>query len=228
MDAAEKGDFKANDAMLGQLNAEIARLETGSQSPGLHASEKTEMTDAAAQMAKVRDYVTGNVTGVDLHEKFKQAKGMVSDLGGSYYNQIDNRMKYMKAGALPEQAPIFEAKHAQILSPYKSFSPDTLAAQRTQMSQANAQAPQPGLIQKAGSMLSRFIGGGLTPNSPAQPPMQIPRPADSGPVYPKPPITAGSANFSGIVPQAQKRVRHKGTGQLFDVAPNGDMTEVSE
>jgi hypothetical protein len=125
MDAAEKGDVKSNQALLGQLNAEISRLETGSQSPGLGAAEKTEMNDAAAKYHDLLDTISGNVTGVDLSKKFAQARAMVKDLGGSYMNQIDNRMGYLKAGAQDDQLPIFDAKHKQIQYAYKGLIPQS-------------------------------------------------------------------------------------------------------
>lgn len=118
MDGAERGDFKSNQAMLGQLNAEISRLETGSQAPGLHASEKTEMEDAAAKLHNVMDTISGDVTGVDLHKKFEQARGMVKDLGRSYYNQVNKRIDFLKAGASPEQAPIYENKRGEFQRNY--------------------------------------------------------------------------------------------------------------
>lgn len=120
MTAAEKGDFKSNQAMLGQLNAEISRLETGSQSPGLNAAEKTEMQDSAAKFHDVLDTLTGNVTGVDLSQKFAQAKGMVKDLGNSYLDQINNRHDFLKAAALPGTEHIFDAKKAQHEKAYGS------------------------------------------------------------------------------------------------------------
>lgn len=125
MDAAEKGDVKSNQALLGQLNAEISRLETGSQSPGLGSAEKTEMNDAAAKYHDLLDTLSGNVTGVDLSKKFAQARAMVKDLGGSYMNQIDNRMGYLKAGAQDDQLPIFDAKHKQIQYAYKGLIPQS-------------------------------------------------------------------------------------------------------
>lgn len=114
IDSSEHGDVKSNQALLGQLNAEISRLETGSQSPGLHASEKTEMESAAAKLHNVLDTLTGNVTGVDLSHKFAQARSMVKELGGSYYRQIGDRMDFLEAGALPDQQDVFKAKRNQL------------------------------------------------------------------------------------------------------------------
>ena len=118
MDAAKGGDFKSNQAVLGQLNAEISRLETGSQSPGLGAAEKTEMQDAAAHYHNILDTLSGNVTGVDLTKKYEQAQGMVRDLGKSYVNATNDRMNTLKAGATEPQIPVFESKHNQLHQTY--------------------------------------------------------------------------------------------------------------
>lgn len=122
--AGERGEFKTNGALLGQLNAEIARLETGSQSPGLHASEKTEMLSLAAKLHGLADAATGNVSSVDLKNQFAQARGMVGDLGASYRDQIDKRMNTLKAGSnLPGQKEVFDEKHQDMMNNYKAFEP---------------------------------------------------------------------------------------------------------
>jgi hypothetical protein len=125
MDAAQRGEFKSNKALLGQLNAEIARLETGSQSPGLGAGEKTEMNDSAAALHDYLDTLTGKVTGVDLGEKFQQARGMVHDLGSSYLDQINNRMDYLKSHALPGQGDTYDASKDQFQKSYAAFAPQS-------------------------------------------------------------------------------------------------------
>lgn len=112
MDAAEANPdaIKSNKALLGQLNAEIGRLETGSQSPALSAQEKTEMNDAAATMRDYYDTLTGGVSNVDLHAKYQQARGMIGDLAQSYRDQIDARHQELLAGATPVQQQVFNAK----------------------------------------------------------------------------------------------------------------------
>lgn len=121
IDAASKGDVKSNQALLGQLNAEISRLETGSQSPGLHAAEKTEMQSAAAKLHNVMDTLTGKVTNVDLGDKFAAARSMVKELGGSYYDQINDRIGFLNSGSLPDQEPVFESKLKYFKDRYKGF-----------------------------------------------------------------------------------------------------------
>lgn len=205
MEAAEKGDFKSNQALLGQLNAEISRLETGSQSPGLHSAEKTEMLDSAAHLHNVLDTLSGNVTGVDLTQKFAQARGMVKDLGSSYHQGIDARLNSLKAGSLPEQMPVYDAKRQEILSHYGDFAPDKLAAERQSRQQMRAQTPTQssgGIVESALGGLKRLLG------SPGDPPAQ-------------------AGNFSGVL-TPPKQVRQKSSGKLFNVGPDGDMTEVQE
>jgi hypothetical protein len=123
IDAAKTGDVKSNQALLGQLNAEISRLETGSQTPGLHASEKTEMQDLKARYQNIKDTITGDVTNVDLGKKFEQATAMVQDLGGSYYDQMEKRHQMLSSGALDSQQPTFEAKRNSFQNSYSGFSP---------------------------------------------------------------------------------------------------------
>lgn len=122
IDAAEnsKDGIKSNGAILGQLNAEISRLETGSQSPGLAASEKTEMQDAAAKYHNILDTLSGGVTGVDLKAKFGQAKGMVKDLGQSYVSQMNDRADFLGSGGTDNQQSIFAAKRDSLNRIYGS------------------------------------------------------------------------------------------------------------
>lgn len=124
IDAAQRepDKIKSNKALLGQLNAEIGRLETGSQSPALGAQEKTEMHDTAAALRDYYDTLTGNVTGVDLSAKYNQARGMISDLSKSYQDQIDARNEVIKAGATPAQQAVFDAK----ISAYKKGVADRI------------------------------------------------------------------------------------------------------
>ncbi len=107
---ARGGDFKSTQAMLGQLNAEISRLETGSQSVALGSSEKTEMKDAAAKYHDIYDTLSGNVTGVDLSKKFDQAEGMVKDLGSSILSNIHDRGDFLKSGGTDNQSSVYDAK----------------------------------------------------------------------------------------------------------------------
>ena len=110
MNGAQKGGFASTQAMLGQLNAEVSRLETGSQSPGLGQAEKTEMQNYAAQISAIRDRFTGAQTSVDLQEAFKQAAGMVSDLRASYVDRQRSRQAVLSSGAAPSQMGTFAAK----------------------------------------------------------------------------------------------------------------------
>ncbi len=118
MDRAERGDYKSNQAMLGQLNAEISRLETGSQAPGLHVSEKTEMESSAAQLRAILDKLTNTVSGVSLKDQFAQARGMVKELQNSYKNQINNRLDFLNSGSLDVQKPVFQAKKQALEKQY--------------------------------------------------------------------------------------------------------------
>lgn len=116
MNAADDGKVASTQAMLGQLNAEIARLETGSQSPGLGSSEKTEMQSYGAQLSAIADRFTGAQSPVDLHNAFAQARGMVSDLRDSYTKAQASQMQRLKAGALPNQQSTFGAKSGALNS----------------------------------------------------------------------------------------------------------------
>ncbi len=107
---AHPDDIKSTQALLGQLNAEIARLETGAQSPGLGQAEKTEMNDSAAKWHNVLDTLSGNVTGVDLSQKYKQADAMVNELASSIKKNVDDRMKFLKAGGSASQSTVFDKK----------------------------------------------------------------------------------------------------------------------
>lgn len=110
MNGADDGKLASTQSLLGQLNAEVARLETGSQSPGLGAAEKTEMNSFQSQLQNVIDTFSGAVTPVDLHEKFKQARGMVADLRKSYVDASNQRLQELQAGTMQNQQPTFTAK----------------------------------------------------------------------------------------------------------------------
>lgn len=116
--AARKGEVVSNQALLGQLNAEIARLETGSQSPGLHASEKTELLDAAAEISAIRDRITGQPSDAVRPEVMDAADKLVKELSGSYMKGIDSRMDSLRAGMTPEQQKIVDAKHESLKATY--------------------------------------------------------------------------------------------------------------
>jgi hypothetical protein len=120
LDAAEKGGFKQNQSLLGQMNAEVSRLETGSQSPGLHASEKTELESGIAQLHAFIDKWKNGVSGVDLSQQFNQTRGLINDLQGSYLGQIRARHQEIKAGATDLQEPIFDAKQKAFEDNYAS------------------------------------------------------------------------------------------------------------
>lgn len=165
IDAGRKGEFATNKALLGQLNAEIARLETGSQAPGLGASEKTEMESSSANLRSLYDKLTSGVSSVDLEPQFQQAEGMVKHLGGSYARQIDNRMKVIRAGQLQAAQPIFDAKHRELLDNYgPSFGYTPSYAKKT--APAAGTAPTPAVTPpppKKGDIVEgyKFKGGAV-------------------------------------------------------------------
>lgn len=130
INAAETGKVVSNRALLGQLNAEVSRLETGSQSPGLNAAEKTELQDLKANFV-----ASLNSAGIDLnlnnHSKdeldsavdprnINTIKHQVGELSGSYMKGIDSRMEFLKAGMTPEQRQIATEKHQSLI---KTYSP---------------------------------------------------------------------------------------------------------
>lgn len=116
--SAREGKVVKNNALLGQLNAEIARLETGSQSPGLGQAEKTELMDAAAQLGAVRDRVTGKPTDSVRPEVIDAAGKLVTELSGSYKKGIDARMDMLRSGMRPNQQKIVDEKHTSLKQTY--------------------------------------------------------------------------------------------------------------
>lgn len=116
--AAKTGKVVSNQALLGQVNAEIARLETGSQSPGLGQSEKTELQDAAAEFGALKDRIIGKPTDAVHPEVLDAAGKLVTELSGSYTKGIDSRFGTLKAGATPEQRAIMDAKHQDLKKTY--------------------------------------------------------------------------------------------------------------
>jgi hypothetical protein len=115
---AREGKVVNNQALLGQLNAEIARLETGSQSPGLGQSEKTELESAKAQLGALRDRVTGKPSDSVSPEILDTAGKMVNELSGSYMKGIDSRMIFLGEGMTPEQKSIVADKHKSLKDTY--------------------------------------------------------------------------------------------------------------
>lgn len=116
--AAKSGKVVSNQALLGQLNAEIARLETGSQSPGLGQGEKTELLDASARLGALKDQVTGKPTDAVHPEVLDTAQKMVSELSGSYMKGVDSRMDMLRSGMTPAQQQIVDEKHASLKATY--------------------------------------------------------------------------------------------------------------
>lgn len=118
LQSAREGKVVSNQALLGQVNAEIARLETGSQSPGLGASEKTELQDSAATLSAFKDAITGNPSDAVRPEVLNAAGKMVNELSGSYMKGIDSRMNMLRAGMSAPQQKIVNEKHESIKSTY--------------------------------------------------------------------------------------------------------------
>jgi len=118
IEAAHSGKVVSNQALLGQLNAEIARLETGSQAPGLHAAEKTELNQYAAQLGAVRDAITGNPTDSVDPRILNTAGKMVTELSGSYMKGIDSRADMLAGGMRDNQRGIVDEKLNSIRKTY--------------------------------------------------------------------------------------------------------------
>lgn len=118
INAAKSGKVVSNQAFLGQLNQEITRLETGSQAPGLHNSEKTELLDRAAQIKAVYDSISGNPQDAVRPEVINTADKMVNELSGSYKRAIDSRMEELKGGMTESQQGIVNEKHKSLKDTY--------------------------------------------------------------------------------------------------------------
>lgn len=108
----------SNQALLGQVNAEIARLETGANNPGLHAAEKTELMDKGAQLYALRDSITGNPKDAVDPRVLVSAQKLVSELQKSYMKGIDARMAYLTAGMTPAQKKIAMDKQHTLRTTY--------------------------------------------------------------------------------------------------------------
>lgn len=118
IDAAQTGKVVSNQALLGQTNAEIARLETGSQSPGLGASEKTELQDKKAQLQAWVDSFSGDPQAAVDPRVLDTGKKLVTELSGSYQRGIDSRMEYLKGGASDSQKNIYDSKRKALIDTY--------------------------------------------------------------------------------------------------------------
>lgn len=116
--AAKSGKVVSNQALLGQVNAEIARLETGSQSPGLGASEKTELQDRKAQLQSYFDSITGDPKAAVRPEVLQTGQKLVDELGGSYMKGVDSRMDMLRSGMRPGQQAIVDQKHKSLIDTY--------------------------------------------------------------------------------------------------------------
>lgn len=107
-----------NKAFLGQLNNEITRLETGTQSPGLGQAEKTELLDRKADVQALYDSITGNPEDSVRPEVLQAGQKLVRELTGSYMKGIDSRLEFLKAGMKPEQQAIVDEKHKSLIDTY--------------------------------------------------------------------------------------------------------------
>jgi hypothetical protein len=174
--SARDGRVISNQALLGQVNAEISKLETGSQSPALHAAEKTELLDKSAQMHALVDAITGNPTDAVRPEVLNAAEKLVNELSGSYMSAIDSRMDYLKGGASESQEHVFNEKHDSIKrtygprfghwgdETYERPQPRGLVGQQ----QKTSQTEKPGLLSRAMSAIG--LGGNSQP--PAKDPLE--------------------------------------------------------
>lgn len=116
--AAKEGKVVKNSAFLGQLNKEVAQLETGSQNPGLGQAEKTELLDKKAQYQAIIDSYLGDPEDAVRPKVINAIEKQISELAGSYKNAIDGRMDMLKAGATPVQQQIIQDKHDSIKKMY--------------------------------------------------------------------------------------------------------------
>lgn len=158
MDAAERGELKTNQALLGQLNAEISRLETGSQSPALGQAEKTELNSFAAQLGALKDKMSSNVSSVDLKPQIDQIRAVNNNLAKSYVQQAEGAANTLEQGATDSQLEVFKAKHEGLKNRYKGLiapsapSSKTLAPEDQQAiswANANKESKDPSTAQKA-------------------------------------------------------------------------------
>lgn len=150
IDSAKEGKVVSNSSLLGQVNSEIAKLETGSQSPGLGQSEKTELVDKKAQLqAFVDSWKGGKPNDAVSPELLSAAGNMVDELGQSYTRGIDSRFEFLKGGASPNQEHIFDEKHNSLKKTYlprlKKWGDEqqTAAPQANGLVQGAQTAPQP-------------------------------------------------------------------------------------
>lgn len=146
---AAAGKVKTNKAFLGQLNAEVARLETGSQSPGLGQSEKTELVSAAAQLEGLKEKFTGKPEDAVPQAVIQQVKGTMDSMVGSYQDAIHQRYATLSAGLQPSQKPIVEAKKNADIEGYKKKfgywkGMDAVAAEPEGQPQTNAAGAKSG------------------------------------------------------------------------------------
>lgn len=116
--AAKEGKVVKNSAFLGQINKEVAQLETGSQNPGLGQAEKTELLDKKAQYQAIIDSYLGKPEDAVRPEIINAIEKSISELASSYKKGIDGRMDMLKAGATPAQLDIIQAKHDAIKKTY--------------------------------------------------------------------------------------------------------------
>lgn len=116
--SAQSGKVVSNSALLGQLNAEVGRLETGSQNPGLGQGEKTELLDKKAHLQSIIDSWTGNPTDAVDPKVLQTTAKMVNELSGSYKRGIDSRTAYLKAGMNPKQQGIIDQKQKAMQDTY--------------------------------------------------------------------------------------------------------------
>jgi hypothetical protein len=118
LQAADSGKVVTNAAFLGQLNAEIARLETGSQAPGLGASEKTELKSAQSQFEGLKERITGNPTDSVSPGFIKQVHGTMDSMIDSYQQSVNDRYATIASGLTEVQKPIVKDKWNQDVQNY--------------------------------------------------------------------------------------------------------------
>lgn len=117
--AANSGKVVSNQALLGQVNSELARLETGSQAPGLGQAEKTELEDKKAKFQAIIDSFKGGEPEAAVDpEILNTVAKQVDELANSYKTAIDSRNRFLKAGMSERQKGIIDSKSSQIQEDY--------------------------------------------------------------------------------------------------------------
>ena len=115
----QSGKIKSNEAAKSLIVAEMQRLETGASNPAYEGQVQKEMGTKAQQLGEFLQSWSGAPKDTVPPKVLKQLEEMTKSFTTDYQKAADSSFDVLKAGALPSQLPVIQAKHDALKQTYK-------------------------------------------------------------------------------------------------------------